>query len=94
MAAGWNKNRKWSAEVKQRISEGMRKNHPMRGKHWSVEIREKMSEGHKRWYDKGIHHPDCHCFRCDTETRRKVMINLAAGRQKQKRQQQHKTQIV
>jgi len=47
MAAGWNKGRKWSDEVKQRISEAMLKNHPMRGRHWSLEIRQRQSKAHR-----------------------------------------------
>jgi hypothetical protein len=44
----WNRGIKMSDEVKQRISEGMIRNHPMRGKHWPESIKARQREGHQR----------------------------------------------
>ena len=47
----WNKGKKWSAETKQHISEGMKRNHPMRGKHFTLEQRRRMSEAQIRQWN-------------------------------------------
>jgi hypothetical protein len=77
MAAGWNKGKRWPAEVKQHISEGMiRCDHPMRGKVVPEARRQQMREALERWIKKGIHRVDCRCMHCCVETRRKLMETL------------------
>ena len=77
MAAGWNKGKKWPKEVKQRISEGITKNHPLR-----VPNREAIIEKVKRWNHTGEYRSDCQCVHCSPETRLKIRITKSNKKKK------------